>query len=1266
MLERLGFLKHLFENFFIVKKIKEAQRAKEAEEAQRKRREAETRDAREREKRRKEQEDAGKEYNLRQADQDRIESATALEQIKREEVKNKLDQFVTNQGARGAAYLFDFNELARDDTLVRNLKTLIDQSPGATYCINDLVSGGSELHSDPARLIDISRNLLYEAELHGMRASVAPLLSAIRGRVDEILADTIVEHYRQEGVRISDINTGHYVKWFEENTRFKLTDNQRRDILADNLQAAVDDMFVTPPRREPTDIEDTSYTNVRDRQIPPGELHPPQKVVDEVNKIMLQAKQAEEAGSHLTVGQLTDLYRDLQRAESRAVPIDMAPDSKTYNREVAVVHRYVNERLDAVARKLTARMKTEKAKVAQGITDPKAFLREMELKPGHLGYVLEASPKMRALLTGHVAPEDIEKSVQFRNQVFLTIHKKILNDKHSSSGENFGLYERADLSTFLDILSSEMSDLIRPETRESYGQTWVNWYVQLSSSLRLSRDIDFYASQPGVDVDDWAKSFSLMKNELTTQGMALPAVEQAYRALETTLRSIRDTYDGYIPPKMIEYDSAIGATRWDYLSMGMLENMSKSGVVYDVARDTVGGFHVAEADGKRIKLGKKINFQMLREGDNPAFPGRGEDPESLEMKMYMTLGKGFGLASLRFLEIFANSRVPGSRQPDSAMDYFHSIPYEGPARALNYVNTVLHKWKFGTDKYMEIMNTMLSSGHKIPHMNAKHAKEAWGAYLDGTFEEKYGHEAKRMLDKFNFSGMSSGFGSNYSWRQIDSTIGWSDKQRELMGGPMKILISGRLATELVKDHMVVNRYRQEFREQLQRQGQPTAGSHFDALWQERGLPMYKAKIEKEWEHMDGKKKKDLIKAYQRAIVSRSWVETAMRNPLAVAHALDVKVKDDITGKERKVRLHNLIIHKVLGISPEDTKFENLESLAAAYASPSAEQLRYTSEILGLEQDIAAVRELALNGDTTRGDNGNRDLTEEDFNIIGDETRRRQAIKYWKLTQQALFGHQNPEHLYDEIGLKLMENGHDYEWRKNKIGGIGHLLEHIGEERIEDLGIHALLTERLVDKEWDVTIGTDSTSFRQMDLLNLGSRQWVRLAGDAAAHFHGGDRLGKFFVQDLVPDAQPENLAKAQLEIRQMYEGDAIEAGWKVNSFLANMVNRLYGFDYPRLGSPAQLNVWKTRRHVAGWHANNRRKYIDALEHLGVLPAEADAWGYNIPEGTDIHHLKITGRATNEDVWIEIFTLGVAMAVVLTLWRSLTSKDEEEGGGGAEH
>lgn len=1115
-------------------------------------------------------------------------------------------------------------------------------------------------------MTNLARHLLYETQsIPGGREAIDPLLRAIEQRVLVLIPERI-ELYDQESLkrtRQDDPQTW-FMKGLDHPIPVSIPDQLKQDLKGEGFknkerrEAAINQLFTIPPQ---PDTQDVQWTNVNGENLGTGASAPPGKLVQEVDEIWRGVQQSEKAGSHLTTNQLLDVQRRILATSSRELPKDVIPGTQAYQNVVLASESFINSKLDALAEQLRERLRMDAPKIqADPITNTNEFLKAMVRHPGRLGDLLGQNPEMEKLLVGNVPRDDVEKSRRFRNQVFLTVHQAILSDKRVSSNENFGLYERADFTTFTNILRSSMADLIRPETGTAFGQTWVDWYVNLSNTIRLSRDIDFWAAQPGASIDDLQKSLALFQNSASVQALTLPAVEQAYRAYETSLRSLRDSNDGYIPPSLIDYDSAHMDSYWDRSAQQMVEKMIKSGVVNDVVRDEHTGFHVVDSDGNTVKLdpNNKLDLDTLKR----------EDPQDLELSMYMTLGKGFGLSSLRWLEMFANSKVPGSGQPGFELGGFHSTPYEGPARAMNYMATVIHKWKFGSYKYLHLMNTLLPDEHKIKHIDKDESMRAYIAYRDGTFAEKYGPEAKRLIDKLNFAGSSSAFGPpTTQWRHMDTTIGWSDKERELLGGPTLIMFSSRFAGERVKEYFVEGKYREKFRRELAT-NLPRSGTEFDRLWKERGKPQYKNDIETEWEKLKkdkgtAQKIEDMSKKYKKAFIARTWVAMAMRNPLAVTHNLEIPVSDDIG--EKKKRLHSYLAHKVLGIPLEDTKYGEVAGKAAPDSSPTEKQRGYMNEIMDLEGDLAAVRELAIDQ--------NRELTEADFNVIKSDRNREHALDYWNLTKQALMGGVNHEHLYEDFGLKLADNGHDYDINWGKIKDIDDTLHHLGGSNsgiVEVSRGKLLLNEGLVEYDWDINFGSDDTAFRKMALLNLGARQWVRRGGDMASHYHGGERVGKYLTMDLQPNPDPENLAKALLEIRNLYEGDAIENGWQVAGLLAHATSRLYAFDYnPRkLGSAAQLDVWRTRRNVAAWNANGRRKFWDALEHLDVLPPVGEAkstylvqQSFEIPH--DIHELRKLNRASTEDVWVEIISLGLALAIAITIWRAITAKSEEEEGGG---
>jgi len=200
----------------------------------------------------------------------------------------------------------------------------------------------------------------------------------------------------------------------------------------------------------------------------------------------------------------------------------------------------------------------------------------------------------------------------------------------------------------------------------------------------------------------------MFQNEYIGAAVMLPAVNAAFRAYELTLRSIMSSNDGYIPPGLIEYHGARLGSSWDQWSLDALNQMIQMGSVADIARDPFTGFHILDKDGHSIKLASEVEA-----GEEKTKPLQFSEVSDDEKLMYMTLAKGLGMVSARFLEMFAQSKCPGSTQPDMALtEQFHSIPYEGIAKSLNYFSQYIHKWRMGSYKFFYLFNQLIPDGKK--------------------------------------------------------------------------------------------------------------------------------------------------------------------------------------------------------------------------------------------------------------------------------------------------------------------------------------------------------------------------------------------------------------------------------------------------------------------------------------------------------------------------------------------------------------------------
>ncbi len=1276
--ERINLLKRLwFVLTFQKHKLKMGEAEAIAKWEQQRQRQYETRARREEDERWKEEEEKTRAYHqARSGEVKEVELQLARAQ-RSSEVKNKLDEVINNTDKvpEGADYLVRvFSQYA--DTL----KDLIDQNPAVAEVIDIFLSRGRELHGSAIELIREAQKFSYEANKTeiGKRGELNDVFAAISGRVQELVWEEF-----QTARRINKQNKregpNSYAELFGTEKGIVMTDSEKAAFgkleydgqninweATKNAWNQVIDSLIKTPRPE-VPGRDTDWLKRR--------VSPEQKVagkaVASIDAIWSEIERRETTGAEpLSVEELCEFDRRLREAESKEFPKDVPANSEAYNQAVRSIRQYSEERLNALSEKLKERLRTQTPSVAEGIVDEEKFLLAMARHKGRLGDLLAQNPEMEKLFLGTG-----ERSGRFRNRVFLKIHSSVINDQRNSSHDNFGLYERSDFTSFVDLLRIGLGKITIPETGESLGQAWADYYNNLSNAIRQSRDIDFWASQPGASIENFNKSLGMFQNEYTSHAMSIPAVIAAFRAYETTLRSIMTSNDGYIPPALIEYNAAKKGSFWDQRSREMLKNMIAMGVVQDLARDPVTYLHQVEADGKTLRLGESLN----------RYP-----PDDDELSMYMVLAKGFGMASARFLEMFANSRIPGSDHPERGMPGFRSIPYEGIARALNYMSTFIHKWRIGGYKYFYLFNQLVEPNKRLRLGDSKEATEAYMLYMSDPqkFKEKFGERAKRFIDSTNFSGISSAIGKHTLFRQFDSTIALNDRQREWLGGPTRLVLSGIYASEAAKNFLIINKYKEMYRQQIIRKNQkegthlPTSGSGFDKLWQEYGQPQYSGAIFRDFDSIrdrgPGKGRPHtklaheydhLQQAFQTALKARIWVEMTMRNPLVVAHNL--KVDFPVVGFEgrqirpKQVKLHNKLVQEILGIPPEDTKYGEMYGKSAYATSPTKRQEDYMIAVMTLEGDLAAVRELAINNE-----GGSRDLTEADFErVIKDPTRREHALTYWRKVREYVLGTADlsrAEELYRAFGLALAENGDNYEWDYEKIHHLvkkdGSLAETIHGDHHRPIQLTKVFRDAVVsDPEW--ILGTDDMAFGKMDMLNLGSRHWLRRGGDINGHWNGGNAVTDYLMHGLVPNPDKHKLAEMLIKVRDAYSEDMIEVGWNVCANLAAMTSKIYSWDWKRLGSPAQLDIWGTRRNVAAWMANGRREFWDALEHADVLPPHGHFYYYDVPDKTDIHHLRRQDRADNMHVIREIVALGMLLAVAITIYRALTAPSEEEEGGG---
>ncbi|OGG03829.1 hypothetical protein A2W14_04780 [Candidatus Gottesmanbacteria bacterium RBG_16_37_8] len=207
---------------------------------------------------------------------------------------------------------------------------------------------------------------------------------------------------------------------------------------------------------------------------------------------------------------------------------------------------------------LEAMLPQENSPIPTNIQNPLEFLTFMKNFPGQLRKFLDNSPQMKALFT-----EVSEKGKEFRRNVFLPIHDGLLRQPGMSSAEIFGLYENADSMAFFDTLKSNKN----LENMNITDQDGLAWFKQLDTAIRLSHDVAYWALQPASQIENFNKSLELFQQEYSKNGIfSNQSVDQALKAYESTLITIRRVSHNYIPPALIAYSANGSPSEWDIMS----------------------------------------------------------------------------------------------------------------------------------------------------------------------------------------------------------------------------------------------------------------------------------------------------------------------------------------------------------------------------------------------------------------------------------------------------------------------------------------------------------------------------------------------------------------------------------------------------------------------------------------------------------------------------------------------------------------------------
>ncbi len=1029
----------------------------------------------------------------------------------------------------------------------------------------------------------------------------------------------------------------HYVEGARQEVRAKLALEQavdssvktQPDIRSDNLSPAADAVSVEDPEIaavmqniENGDQGPDQITSARARL-----LQMDRELVDGL-KGMLPNRTGFTPSVEAMRAKHSQINKELNRLA------EMSPEVQQRGKEFAQTYRSVHKQ----------------------INDFDEFKKRVDLaykRPGVLDELFKNDPDIGQ----HLArPENFRS----RDYLFDKILYNVLNQRNRDSRELFDLYERSDMSTFMRFIGQlDQPQYTSPGgmREKPLGGILVNYYDALQDAIFQSHDTDYWAAHGAGDIRQFQNATFLYKNEYGELAANDPAINAAMRAYEMALLHIRDSHNGYIPPAAIGYDPTNETFYWDDLAEDIFKEFLANGSIPRVARDPRSG----------LALPLKENGLLTIDRNNPL---NTQDLDELEIKKIMKLAKGFGIISVRLLEIFANSRGPGSDHTQFGAGGFHSIPYEGIARYMQPMVHLFTKWKFGNDIHSAFFQQVLDP--KGPVWTSQDMVKIREAAIEGRLEEKFGEGAQRLIDVDNLNNFSGAFGPWTKWRIKDSILGWNDRDKEALGGGLRLSLAKDWAEEKVKERIKTLPGGKKIEANIENpQGW--------ARMKDQNHDLHSIGIQGDYQkYIESHHHDALAQKLARAHNAYVWLQMVERNPILIARNLVLEKRKMPNEKTYDWTLRHKIVNDVLGINLLDDDF-------TLNKTPTDASRRKLKAIILMEADVAAVRERLINLEISRP------VEERDFteviknryvdpenglpgavgNLTADE-RVDRAKRYWDIVHTEMTGHGmgwgtpnllHTQDMLDELGIaNFTPDGkfrlNDADWKK--IENIDNIVHHH----------HNLAT--LVHKEWNWLPATDDTSWRQLDLLNLGARQWIRRSGDLASHAAGIDLQTKYLGSVLTPKAEMRDLVKALQEMRDAFAGDDISVGWKAGYVFALGTGRLFEAPWWADIGPTKLLLSGVKNasvmerlfgkmHAHHWTANERRRWSDMiLEGRVVPPNELDIFGRRYP--FNAHKLQKELRGTDFQVIVEIVTLGILAALIFTalaaIYKGITEEEEK--------
>ncbi len=828
---------------------------------------------------------------------------------------------------------------------------------------------------------------------------------------------------------------------------------------------------------------------------------------------------------------------------------------------------------------------------------------------------------------------NIREDWRKRDKLFYERINNVLTDRFEQSRQVMNLYSEGGVDAFIEAVEAEC------------GQEVSGHYKHLKTSIYFMHDLEQIARGPAGDVELLKKLVHMSQTSFMTEGTTDPITVAMIVSYEQALRKFLHDHDGYLPPSLFEFNRVTHKNDWDDLAMKFFEAKVKSGQLFDYKRYKKG--EKQDYDGLGVPRGDMVGFQK-----GELFSETDLKTQDLRIEAARHMAKGIGIFDHRLLELFAKAKAPGEETSHAT---FSSIPYEGISRFFRPHGHLFGKYDMGELSHDPVFNTLFG-GEKIPtmlnflHWTPEDWEEVKKASFAGDLEDwimnKYGQKkgtevlshVKPFLDIMEEFSWTGRFGPHSGWGEIDSTLYWTDRQREMEGGSIRISRAMWWA----------KRYAE--------------GGNLSG-----------------WESLTSAEKDKKLNQLARAYGTWVWAQMVLRSPQTAAENVFM-TEDGVQkmGKKRVSDLRKALIGEILHI--------DLDSQVTTEATPNASQRAYMDRITILDTDIAAIQHAALYG----GSNGEpREITDDDINILkGDlddpehqgqkvteETRRQQAKAYIERVRKELLGDQWRTMRDVEQALGISFGAANVKDLKKNIVPMKDMLHIANFENIDDILAQVKqnggrLSAELIARPQDIFMGMDDTRLGDMDISNLGARAFARLTNDLEAR-----KTAITYMQELLGEFKPKMNEKKVFELlEKLYIAEKAGRGPGSAQAFVYYFARLFGEYYrgdkytkipivgrilQRYGPPSSVaqKVWKKEIGDV-WSINNEKAFLRQVAQIGGLPMEEI-------EANGTHNKYSIKRLENElvagNAWAiaEMVIIGAVLTAMMISFSAVTKQIEEE-------